>query len=264
MKKLTKLYAIPYFLWLIFFVLLPMLVLLWQSLFDGHGQFTLKYYHEFFTSGLYLTLACRSISYALLITLITLVLGYPMAYFLVKCKHRDLWLMLIILPTWVNLLLKIYAFMGLFAKDGTLNQFLHLLNLNDASLLFTATGFIIVATYIELPFMILPIYNVLVDLPKALPKASYDLGANRWQTFYYVVWPLSLEGVKSGFQAVFIPSLSLFMLTRLISGNKVMTLGTAIEQHFLVTQNWGMGATIGVILISLMVIIMWLMKRRSA
>ncbi len=97
--------------------------------------------------------------------------------------------------------------------------------------------------------MILPIFNAIEELNEGLINASKDLGASGWQTFTRVVLPLSMSGVKSGVQAVFIPSLSLFMLTRLIGGNRVITLGTAIEEHFLTTMNWGMGSTIGVVLI---------------
>ena len=111
--------------------------------------------------------------------------------------------------------------------------------------------------------MILPIFNVLEDMDENLVHASYDLGANRWQTFRHVIFPLSMNGVRSGVQSVLIPSLSLFMLTRLIGGNRVITLGTAIEQHFLTTQNWGMGSTIGVVLIVAMLVIMWATKERG-
>ena len=99
-------------------------------------------------------------------------------------------------------------------------------------------------------------------LDQNLINASRDLGANRWETFRRVIFPLSMNGVRSGVQSVFIPSLSLFMLTRLIGGNRVITLGTAIEQHFLTTQNWGMGSTIGVVLIIAMLLIMWATKER--
>jgi len=100
------------------------------------------------------------------------------------------------------------------------------------------------------------------NLDPNLINASRDLGANRWDTFRRVIFPLSMNGVRSGVQSVFIPSLSLFMLTRLIGGNRVITLGTAIEQHFLTTQNWGMGSTIGVVLIIAMLLIMWATKER--
>src|SRR5699024_1977131 len=107
------------------------------------------------------------------------------------------------------------------------------------------------------------IYNAIEEMDVSLISASYDLGADRYQTFKKIIFPLSLNGVKSGIQAVFIPSLSLFMLTRLIGGNRVITLGTAIEQHFLVTQNWGMGSTIGVILIIAMFIVMLLTQEKK-
>ena len=128
---------------------------------------------------------------------------------------------------------------------------------------FDIDGNLTVASYIEIPFMILPIFNALDDLDQHLIHASRDLGANSWQTFTKVIFPLSMNGVRSGVQAVFIPSLSLFMLTRLIGGNRVITLGTAIEQHFLTTQNWGMGSTIGVVLILAMLLTMWLTKERT-
>lgn len=114
-----------------------------------------------------------------------------------------------------------------------------------------------VAAYIEIPFMVLPIYNALIEINPSLLNASKDLGATSWQTFRRIVFPLSMPGVKAGIQAVFIPSLSLFMITRLIGGNRVITLGTAIEEHFLTTQNWGMGSTIGVVLILAMFIVMF-------
>ena len=170
--------------------------------------------------------------------------------------------MLIVLPTWVNLLLKAYAFIGIFGQNGSINSFLSFLGVAPQQILFTDFSFIFVASYIELPFMILPIFNVLDDLDPNLINASYDLGANRWDTFRHVVFPLSMNGVRSGVQSVFIPSLSLFMLTRMIGGNRVITLGTAIEQHFLTTQNWGMGSTIGVVLILAMLFTMWATRER--
>jgi spermidine/putrescine transport system permease protein len=173
-------------------------------------------------------------------------------------KHRQLLLLLVVLPTWINLLLKAYAFIGIFSANGSVNDFLSFIGIGQKQLLFTDFSFMFVAAYIELPFMIMPIFNALEEINPSLISASRDLGANNFDTFRRVIFPLSLNGVKSGVQAVFIPSLSLFMLTRLIGGNRVITLGTAIEEHFLVTQNWGMGSTIGVILIVAMFIVMML------
>lgn len=264
MKKTASFFSVPYILWLLLFVLAPVAMIIWQSFFDIQGHASLINYQTFFGSWTYLKMSLNSILYAGIITLVTLVLSYPTALILTRLKHKQLWLMLIILPTWVNLLLKAYAFMGIFGQQGGVNAFLRFMGLGPQQLLFTDFSFVFVASYIEIPFMILPIFNALDDIDHNLINASRDLGANDWQTFTKVIFPLSLNGVRAGVQSVFIPSLSLFMLTRLIGGNRVITLGTAIEQHFLTTQNWGMGSTIGVILIATMLLIMWVTKERKS
>ncbi|KRM19915.1 spermidine putrescine abc transporter permease [Ligilactobacillus hayakitensis DSM 18933 = JCM 14209] len=262
MKKLNPLWVIPYYLWLVLFVIAPVILIIGYSFLDIHGHITLENYQTYFGSGKYLMMTFNSVWYAFLITLLTLLISYPMAYFLTKLKYKDLWLLLVILPTWINLLLKAYAFVGIFGIDGSINHFLEFLGIGPKQILFTDFSFIVVATYIQIPFMIIPIFNALEEINPSLLIASKDLGATPWQTFYKVILPLSMNGVKSGIQAVFIPSLSLFMITRLIGGNRVITLGTAIEEHFLVTQNWGMGSTIGVVLIVAMFIVMLLTGER--
>lgn len=262
MKKNTSFFSVTYLLWLGLFVIAPVVMILWQSFFDIQGHFTLANYETFFSSWTYLRMSFNSILYAAIITLVTLVISYPTAYFFTRLKHKYLFLMLVVLPTWINLLLKAYTFMGIFGQQGGVNNFLTFMGIGPKQILFTDFSFIFVASYIEIPFMILPIFNALDDIDQNLIHASRDLGANEWQTFLKVTLPLSLNGVRSGVQSVFIPSLSLFMLTRLIGGNRVITLGTAIEQHFLTTQNWGMGSTIGVILIIAMIATMWVTKER--
>ena len=262
MKKNTSFFSVTYLLWLGLFVIAPVVMILLQSFFDIQGHFTLANYETFFSSWTYLRMSFNSILYAAIITLVTLVISYPTAYFLTRLKHKHLFLMLVVLPTWINLLLKAYTFMGIFGQQGGVNNFLTFIGIGPEQILFTDFSFIFVASYIEIPFMILPIFNALDDIDQNLIHASRDLGANEWQTFLKVTLPLSINGVRSGVQSVFIPSLSLFMLTRLIGGNRVITLGTAIEQHFLTTQNWGMGSTIGVILIIAMIATMWVTKER--
>lgn len=248
--------TIPYFLWLIVFVLTPLALLAYQSLQSIDGSWTLENIRRYFTSPSYLKMTIQSFIYATTITIVTLVLAYPAAYLLSQTKNKGLWRMLLILPTWINILLKAYAFIGILSQTGFVNQFLEWTGIGSKQILFTNFSFLLVATYIELPFMILPIMNAIDDIDSSLIKASHDLGANSWETAKEIIFPLSLKGVQTGIQTVFIPSLSLFMLTRLIGGNRVITLGTAIEQHFLVTQNWGMGSTIGLVLVVLMFVIM--------
>lgn len=264
MKKLNKnrnFAAIPYFIWLALFVILPIILIIYQSFIGINGQFTLANYQDFFTHGVFIKMTLSSFWYAFLITAISLLISFPAAYIISRTKHQQLWLLLIILPTWINLLLKAYAFIGIFAKNGILNNFLTFFGIGPQDILFTNFAFLFVATYIEIPFMILPIYNAVSDIDPALIRAGNDLGASNWQIFKKIIWPLAYPGVRSGVQAVFIPSLSLFMLTRLIAGNRVITLGTAIEEYFLTTMNWGMGSMIGVFLIFAMILIMILSNR---
>lgn len=261
-QQTRNLYLIPYVLWIVLFVVAPILLVFYYSFFDIDGQFTFNNYVKFFTP-VYLKMTLSSFWYAFLITFFSLLIAYPTALLLTKTKHKQLWLLLIILPSWINLLLKAYAFLGIFGTYGTVNQFLEFIGIGTKQLLFTDFSFVFVSVYIFIPFMILPIFNALDKLNPSLVDAAYDLGASRWLVFRRVIFPLTIDGVKSGCQAVFIPALSLFMLTRLIAGNRVITLGTAIEQHFLVTQNWGMGATIAVFLIITMVVIMVLTGGRK-
>lgn len=262
-RKRTLSYSVPYGLWLILFVIAPVVLLVIQSFGNLQGHFTFANYATYFSSGTYLRMTFNSVFFALIVTLITLLISYPMAYIMSRLKHAQFWLLLVILPTWVNLLLKAYAFIGLFAKTGTVNQFLTLIGIGPHQIMFTNASFMIVAAYIEIPFMIMPIFNSLIELDRSLINAARDLGATPWQTLLKVIIPMSMSGVKAGIQAVFIPTLSLFMITRLIGGNRVITLGTAIEEHFLVTQNWGMGSTIGVILILAMAATMFITRDRK-
>ena len=261
-KISRNIYFIPYVLWIALFVIAPILLILYYSFFDIEGNLSLINYQKFFTP-VYLKMTLSSFWYAFLITGISLLVAYPTAYLLTKTKHKQLWLLLIIVPSWINLLLKAYAFIGIFGTYGVANGFLETVGIGKQQILFTDFSFIFVSVYIFIPFMILPIFNALDKMNPTLLDAANDLGASRWMTFRRVIFPLTIDGVKTGCQVVFIPALSLFMLTRLIAGNRVITLGTAIEQHFLVTQDWGMGSTIAVFLIIIMFLIMFVTGNRK-
>jgi len=256
-SKNNKAALFPYFIWIALFVIAPIVLVGYYSLLDLNGNFTFANYKHFFNSA-YLTMTLTSFWYAFLITFFTLLFAYPTAYLLTKTKHKQLWLMLIIIPSWINLLLKTYAFIGIFGLSGPVNALIEVFGFDPRQILFTDFSFIFVAVYIFIPFMIIPIFNSLNKLNPTLVYAARDLGASAWTTFRRVIFPLTIDGVKYGIQVTFIPALSLFMITRLIAGNKVITLGTAIEQQFLVSQNWGMGSTIAIFLILFMVITMLL------
>lgn len=252
---MKRVLAIPYLLWMVLFVILPISFMIYYSFNDMSGNLTLQNYAEFLSSN-YLKMTLNSFWYAFLITVITLLISYPLALVISRLKHKTFWLLIIIIPTWINILLKTYAFIGILGINGVVNTIFETIGLTKIQLLFSDFAFITVAVYIFIPFMVLPIFNSINGINKNLISASYDLGASKWETLTRVIFPLSLEGVKSGIQITFIPALSLFMLSRLVAGNKVVTLGTAIEQQFLINENWGMGSTVGVFLILFMVFVM--------
>ncbi|HHP1247717.1 TPA: ABC transporter permease [Staphylococcus argenteus] len=259
MRNTNKLLLIPYLLWMVIFIIIPVVLLVYFSFLDINGHFSFTNYQQIFTTK-YLKMFVYSILYAALITIITLVISYPAAYYITRSKFQNILLMIMIIPTWINLLLKTYAFIGLLSHDGVINQFFHLFNLPSFNLLFTTGAFLVVASYIYIPFMILPIFNSMKAIPNNLLQASSDLGASPFYTFRKVIMPLTKEGVMTGIQVTFIPSLSLFMITRLIAGNKVINIGTAIEEQFLTIQNYGMGSTIAIFLIVFMAFILIITK----
>lgn len=262
MNNLKNFLLIPYILWMLFFIIVPVFLLLYFSFTDIHGHFSFTNYRQIFQFR-YMKMFFDSILYASLITFLTLIISYPAAYFIRNSKNQGLWLMILIIPTWINLLLKTYAFIGLLSHDGIINKIMSFFNLPKMDMLFTSGAFLIVASYIYIPFMILPIFNSMKSIPNNLLQASRDLGAGPWVTFRKVILPLTREGIMTGIQVTFIPSLSLFMITRLIAGNKVINIGTAIEEQFLVIQNYGMGSTIAIFLIIFMAFVLILTKSKS-
>lgn len=247
MKK-ERWYLIPYWFWIIGFVILPFFFIVGQSFLNIHGKLTVENYQRMLEPE-YISMMFSSLFYAVLITVFSLLVSYPTAYVLSKLKHKQFWLIIIIIPTWINLLLKVYAFIGILGTTGLFNGVLAFLSLPPQQWLFTDFSFILVSVNVFIPFMILPLFNSIEKIDYTLVDASYDLGASRMQVFRRIIFPQTLSGIQAAVLAVFIPSLSLFVLTRLISGNKIVTLGSAIEQHYLVTNNFGMGATIAVVLI---------------
>ncbi len=255
----NRLAKVLYYTWLVIFVLLPILLVIVQSFFDVNGHFSLENYHTFFSS-IYLKMTLNSFLYAFIITFICIVLAYPLAFGLSKLKHSQFWLVLFMIPSWINLLLKTYAFMGILGEHGIISQITQLLTGSSVDLLFTITGFIIVSVYIFLPFTIMPLVNGFLDINHNIIRAGYDLGASSLQVFWRLYLPLTKQALYSAIQIVFIPTLSIFMITRLIAGNRIITLGTAIQEHFLTTGNWGMGSTIGTILIIILCISIFLLN----
>ena len=213
-SKNNKAALIPYFIWIALFVIAPIVLVGYYSLLDLNGNFTFANYKHFFNSA-YLTMTLTSFWYAFLITFFTLLFAYPTAYLLTKTKHKQLWLMLIIIPSWINLLLKTYAFIGIFGLSGPINALIEVFGFDPRQILFTDFSFIFVAVYIFIPFMIIPIFNSLNKLNPTLVYAARDLGASAWTTFRRVIFPLTIDGVKSGIQVTFIPAFNNLFLKKI-------------------------------------------------
>lgn len=254
MRRYRRLSA-PYLLWAAIFVLVPMGMIMYYALTTVDGQWTLENFQRFFAGNATATLV-KSLRLAFISTIICFILGYPMAYFMAQAnaRIRPILLMLVMIPMWMNFLLRTYAWITILSRGGILNTILTSLGFAPTDLLYTETAVILGMVYNFLPFMILPIFTSLEKMDPALLEAANDLGANNRQAFLQVTLPLSLPGVASGFSMVFIPAIATFEITSLLGGNKTNLIGNVIQQQFTVTGNWQYGSAMAVILMVFLVL----------
>jgi len=180
-----------------------------------------------------------------------LFIGYPAAYLLTRVneKNKGLLILLFILPMWMNMLLRTYAWMTILGNTGLINSFLSLINLPNVNLLYNNSAVILGMVYNFLPFMVFPIYTALNKMDRSLIEAAEDLGADSFTIFRKVIFPLSLPGVVSGIVMVFMPAVSTFVIPRLLGGGKNVLIGNLIEKLFLVTRDWNFGAALSMIIL---------------
>lgn len=261
-----KKFGYMYYLWALVFILFPLVLVFFYSVNGGEADdlsgfaFTLENYRRFF-EPLYLKILAVSIGISLLSTAACFIIGYPIAYFIAGLKEskRNTLILLFIIPMWMNFLLRTYAWFTLLGNNGLLNKFLGFMGLH-ADLMYNLKAVILGMVYNFLPFMVLPIYSVLLKMDYSLVEAARDLGATDAQVFRKVIFPLSLPGVYTGITMVFIPAISTFVIPSLLGGNKFYLIGNLIEQQFTFTGNWGFGSAISVILIIIMLIVMYLSR----
>lgn len=261
MKKYS---AFPYVIWTALFILLPLVLILYYSLTVKNGVtgelvFSLANYVNLF-HPLYLKVFANSIYLAGLATLICLILGYPMAMIISKMKHSQTVLLLFILPMWMNFLLRTYSWMAILGRNGFINRLLSLLGV-QLELLYNNNAVLLGMVYNFLPFMVLPIYTILVKMDKSLIEAAYDLGCPPWLTFYKVIFPLSLPGVISGVTMVFMPAVSTFVISDLLGGGQSVLIGNLVQEQFMKVNNWSFGSAISVILMLFILMFMRLLHK---
>ena len=266
-------FAIPYVIWMALFVVAPIIMVVIYAFSTADGGATLA---NFAKMGTYTVVFTRSFKLALIATVICVLIGYPVSYMMSKegPRFQRLAMVLIMLPMWMNFLLRTYSWMAILENNGLLNQLFRKIGLialynsvfgTDISffrMINTQGAVVLGMVYNYLPFMILPIYSVIIKLDRSLIEAARDLGANSFQVFRRVILPLSLPGVLSGITMVFVPSVSTFAISKMLGGGTEMLLGDLIEQQYMGgAYNPYLGAAISLVMMVIVVICMVVMNR---
>ena len=266
MKRFSQL-ALPYIIWAALMLILPMCLIALYSVTE-HGNsiisfsLTLEHYIKFFTDPDFLLILWRSMIIAVKTTIICLLLGYPIAYFISRSSEnmQNILVLAITVPTWINMLVRTYAWIGLLSDGGMFQKLLGLIGLGEVPLLHTEGAVLLGMVYNFLPFMILQINTSLCKMDHSLLEAAADLGADSFKTFVKVTLPLSLPGVINGITLVFLPAVSSFFIPKLLGGGQYFLIGNMIENQFITVGEWNFGSAISMIMAAIMMLLMMLVK----
>ena len=253
--KQSKWLAMPFTVWGIVFIVIPLFMIFYYGFMDSEKHFTLANITAI-AEPEHLKALGLSILLSLIATIICLVLAYPLAMILSRLgvNQNSFIVLIFILPMWMNFLLRTLAWQTLLEKTGVINSVLHFLHLPSLNIINTPYAIVLGMVYNFLPFMVLPIYNSLVKLDADVINAARDLGANSAQTFAKVIFPLTLPGVISGITMVFIPALTTFVISNLLGGSKILLIGNVIEQEFTQASNWNLGSGLSLVMMIFIVI----------
>lgn len=243
----------PYLLWSILFIIAPLIMVAYYAFTDKTGAFTLNNFEQI---GGYFSTILLSVLYGIVATLICVLIGYPFAYYLSKhsANTQRTIVLLVMLPMWMNFLIRTYSLMTILGDSGIINSFLMSIGLEPLKLINTPGAVILGMVYNFLPYMILPIYSVLSKLDNSLVEAAQDLGANKFNVFGRVILPLSLPGLLSGITMVFVPCVSTFYITQKLGGGQIVLIGDVIETQFQSANNYNLGASLSFVLMILIFI----------
>ena len=257
----------PYVVWAFLLLVIPLiLIALYAFTEEGNEVLTLSFTLENFAKfaeATYLNVILKSFKLGILTTVICLVLGYPLAFIISKYseKTQNFLIMLVTIPMWINLLLRTYAWMNLLADNGIVNQILGHLGIGPIPMMYTDFSVIIGLVCNFMPFMIIPIHTSLSKMDHSLIEAAYDLGANKFQTFWKIIWQLSIPGVLNGIMMVLLMAISSFVIPKLLGGGQYMLIGNLIESQFISVGNWNFGSAISLILAVVILVFIGLMRR---
>ena len=264
--------AIPYVVWMAIFVVIPILMVVVYAFSSAGGGFTLDNFARIWDYAVVFT---RSFKLALIATVICLLVGYPISCFLARegAGFQRVAMMLIMLPMWMNFLLRTYAWMSILENTGLLNRFFDAIGLFDLinglfgteikyfKMINTQGAVVLGMVYNFLPFMVFPIYTLLSKMDYRLTEAAADLGCNNWQTLWKVTMPLSIPGIVSGITMVFMPSVTTFFIPRVLGGGNTMMFGDLIEAKFLTEGNWNVGSALSLIMMVLILISLSILRK---
>ena len=261
------LFAVPYVIWMGLFVVAPILIMLVYAFSTAGGGFTLD---NFLGMGDYLSVFGRSFYLALIATLVCLLIGYPMSYWMARegARFQKVAMLLIMLPMWMNFLLRTYSWMSILENNGLINQFFRAIGLLDAlgvdhiQMIRTPGAVVLGMVYNYIPYMILPLYSVLTKIDTSVIEAAQDLGANSRKVFLKVVIPMSMPGVISGVTMVFVPAVSTFIISKMLGGGGNLLIGDLIDMQFLGSAyNPNLGSAVSLVLMVIILICMGIMNQ---
>lgn len=260
-KKNNKKYlASVYIVWMLIFTIIPLGLVVYFSLTDTNGAFT---FDNLKNIGEYTPVFLSSIKFSAIATALCLVLGYPFAYIIskVKASKQTVFLIFIMLPMWINFLLRTYAWMTLLENNGLINKFFSLFGLGPFHMINTKGAVVLGMVYNFLPYMIIPIYNVITKIDKNVIVAAQDLGANSFNVITRVIFPLSTPGIVSGITMVFVPAVSTFIISTMLGGGSNLMIGDLIELQFLGgSYDPNLGSALSLVLMVLILISMGIMN----
>jgi ABC-type spermidine/putrescine transport system, permease component I len=266
MRHFTKLIR-PYLIWSILIVMVPLILIVLYSITTGGNElvnikFTLENFKKI-GEPIYLDVLKKSFVLGLISVLICLVIGYMLAYAITRFKDQvqDLLILLVTIPMWINTLLRTYAWISLLSDNGLINSFLGLFGLDAVSFMYTDFAVVMGLISDILPFMVIPIHTSIRKIDPSLIEASYDLGANKFQTFTQVILKMSIPGVINGVMMTFLLSISTFVIPKLLGGGQYMLIGNLIENQFISVGNWNFGSALSIILTVIIIIGLTLMKK---
>lgn len=253
----------PYAVWALLFIIAPLCMVVYYAFTDSTGAFSLNSIAQI---PAYFSTILESVLYGLAATVICLVLGYPFAYFISRHSERKqrTTVLLVMLPMWMNFLIRTYSWMTILGDTGVINSVLEAVGLSPAKLINTGGAVILGMVYNFLPYMILPIYSVLSKLDGSLIEAAQDLGSDKRQVFQRVIMPLSMPGVLSGITMVFVPCVSTFYITQKLGGGQVVLIGDVIETQFQSANNYNLGASLSLVLMVLILVSLSVMNKFGA